>query len=61
MAGVDTERNVDNSDSFSKIHHARSRTDAYQTAITKQPIVNTQQEQSLYEMKYEIVNECIAI
>jgi hypothetical protein len=49
LTGADTEWNVDNYHSFLKMHHGRFRTDAYKIAIAKQPILNTQKEQSLCE------------
>ena len=51
MTDVGTEWNVHHYHSFSKIHHFRFRTGTYQTAVTKQPIANTRQKQSLYEAK----------
>jgi hypothetical protein len=49
MTAVGTEWNIRHYHSFSKIHHFRFRTVTYQTAITKQSIINTQQKQLLYE------------
>ena len=49
MTAVGTEWNVHQFHSFSKIHHVRFRTVTYQTAVTKQRIINTQQKQSLRE------------
>ena len=59
ITALGTEWNVHHSHSFSKIYHARFRTDTYQTTITKQPIISTQQEESLYEANEVRGRECI--
>ena len=57
VTAVGTEWNVHHYHSFSKIHHVRFRTGTYQTAITKQPIINTEQKQSLFEANEVRVRE----
>jgi len=58
MTAVGTEWNVHYL-SYSKIHHVRFLTVTYQTAVTKQPIINKQQKPSLYEANEVRGRECI--